>query len=256
MTLRGPGPPVILLHPVGLDGGVWEPLATQLADGRMVMCPSLRGHGDAVVAVPPWTVADLAADVHEEIERARAGAADVVGLSLGGMVAQQLALDFPRDVRSLVLLNTTAGFDANVREGIRQRGQRALEGGMATVVEETLERWCAPAARSGELAARIRQLLLNRDPRSWAASWDAMADFDARPRLGQLGIPVLVIAAGDDRSTPPSVSSELVEALPRARLRIIRGASHLGPLEEPGRYRSLIGAFWADQPRLRQLPEP
>jgi 3-oxoadipate enol-lactonase len=243
VNVRGAGPLVVLLHPVGLDGGVWEPIAAGLAVHHTVLAPDLRGHGKAAAPAGPWTIADLAADVRDLVEEVDLGSADVVGLSLGGMVAQQLALDHPESVRSLVLVATTGGFDEAARETIRGRGRRALEDGMDAVVDETIERWFGQRARDREPALGVRRRLLANDPRAWAASWDAMAAFDVRERLGELAVPVLVIGGEEDESTPPPVCIELVEAIPDASLRIVRGAGHLAALERPDAYRPLIEGF-------------
>jgi len=242
----GSGRPVIVaLHPVGLDGPALEPLAGRLAEHRGAVAPSLRGHGSSAAPAGPWTVRDLATDVHCLLSEAGLAPADVLGISLGGMVAQQLALDHPADVRSLVLVSTTGGFDEPARAAVRQRGERAIAGGMEAVVDETLARWLSPAAQAGALAARVRARLLENDPRCWAATWDAMAGFDARSQLGQLEQPTLVVAGAEDVSTPPSVAEELASALPRAHLHVEPGASHLAPLEHPDRYTRLVSDFLA-----------
>jgi 3-oxoadipate enol-lactonase len=236
-------PAIMVLHPVGLDGPALGSLAACLADGRVAMAPSLRGHGASPAPAGPWTVRELAADLHRLLSEAELAPADVLGISLGGMVAQQLAIDHPSAVRSLVLVSTTGGFDESARAVIRQRGERALEGGMEAVVDETLARWFSPAARAGDIPARVRARLLEDDPRSWAATWDAMAGFDARPQLGQVEQPALVMTGAEDASTPPSVAAQLTAALPRARLHVVPGAGHLAPLEHPDRYARLVADF-------------
>jgi len=109
--------------------------------------------------------------------------------------------------------------------------------------------WLSEADRElglcGALAARVRARLLENDPRCWAATWDAMAGFDARSQLGQLEQPTLVVAGAEDVSTPPSVAEELASALPRAHLHVEPGASHLAPLEHPDRYTRLVSDFLA-----------
>ena len=242
----GSGRPAIMaLHPVGLDGRALGSLAACLAHDRVVLAPSLRGHGASPAPAAPWTVRELAADVHRLLSEAEQAPADVLGISLGGMVAQQLAIDHPTAVRSLVLISTTGGFDAPARAAIRLRGERALVAGMEAVVDETLARWFSLAARTGALAARVRGQLLEADPRAWAATWDAMAGFDARSQLGQVEQPTLVLAGDEDASTPPSVAKELAGALPRAHLHVEPGASHLAPLEHPDRYGRLVCDFLA-----------
>jgi 3-oxoadipate enol-lactonase len=244
----------VLLHPVGLDGYAWQAVAVRLAGRRTVFAPTLRGHGRSPAPDPPWTVQDLAADVLSALSDRGLVPAHVVGLSLGGMVAQQLALDHPAVVCSLTLISSSGGFDEPVRGVLRDRGVRALEGGMAAVVDETLTRWFGTRARAGLAAARVRERLLGDDPGLWAATWDAMARFDVRSRLAELDIPALVLGCGEDASTPPAVLAELASLLPRATLQIVPETGHLGPLERPGRFAELIGAFLNTHVTSRREP--
>jgi len=246
------GPVVVLLHPVGLDGTAWAPLAACLAKCHTVMAPSLRGHGTSPAPVPPWTIRDVAADVHALLHQARVAPAHVVGLSLGGIVAQQLALDHPDDVRSLVLIATRAGFDDPARDVLSERGRRGLENGMTAVVEDTIARWFAPTARQGPIAARVRQRLLDDDPQTWAATWQAMAGFDAHGQLAAVHHPALVLAGSADAGTPPRVSRALAAMLPHATLEIVKGAGHLAPLEHPEHYATLIERFLQRSTRSAQ----
>lgn len=239
------GQAIVLLHPVGLDGHVWTTLSGLLAPQFTVIVPTLRGHGAAAgsVSSPPWRMQDLAIDVHELLRTEQLGPAHIVGLSLGGMVAQQLALDFPQDVASLVLIGTAPGFDGAGSTVLRERGRRAVDGGMSAVLEETLTRWFAPVGRNSALARDVGQRLASNDPRIWAATWDAMADFDVRQRIAELRHTVLVIGGSDDVSIPPAVSTALADGLPNAELHIVPGAGHLGVLEHPEDYAPLITSF-------------
>jgi len=237
------GPPVLLLHPVGLDGPIWTPLTTQLAKSYRVIAPSLRGHGRSPAFPPPWTVRELAADVHALLQRHADGPVHVVGLSLGGIVAQQLAVDHPTDVGSLVLIATRSGFDEMGRRVLLERARQGQQGGMAAVAEDTMARWFAPTNRHSPIAERVRQRLLADDPRCWAATWRAMAEFGTPDQLVRIQQPALVLGGTGDAGTPPSVSTALAQALPNATLRILPKAGHLAPLEQPQQYADIIDAF-------------
>lgn len=257
LLLPGPpdaGLPVVLLHPVGLDWSAWLPVAIRLAARRPVFAPSLRGHGRSTAPDPPWTVPELAADVHAAFAERSLLPAHVVGWSLGGMVAQQLALDHPSAVRSLTLVSTTGGFEEPLRGVLHDRGARALDGGMAAVVDETLARWFGVRARGGAVAAQVRKRLLGDDPRHWAAAWNAMARFDVRGRLPELDVPALILGGEDDASTPPAVIAELAAGVPRAASRFVSGTAHLGPLERPALYADLISAFLDTTSESRRTP--
>ncbi|GAA5129159.1 alpha/beta fold hydrolase [Pseudonocardia adelaidensis] len=236
------GTPVVLLHPVGLRAEAWTRLAA-LMQPRPVLVPSLRGHGSSPAAPEPWTVRDLAADVHAVLSHAGRGPANVVGLSLGGMVAQQLAIDHPGDVRSLVLIGTTGGVSPPVDDVLRERGRRALEGGMDAVVDEPIARWFPASARTGPVATRIAQWLRSNDPSCWAATWEAMAGFNVWTQLAGVDVPTLVLAGDADSSMPPEVGRALAAALPDSHLQIVAGAGHVAALEDPERFAKLIGDF-------------
>lgn len=234
---------LLLLHPVGLDRHAWDDVASRLAAHHRVVAPSLRGHGTSPAEPGPWTMQDLAADVHRLLNGGDYGPVHVIGMSMGGMVAQQLALDHPDDVASLVLIATAAGFDADTRATLRTRGRQALDGGMATVVDETLARWVTTHDRSDAVLGYLRRRLLDDDPRAWAHSWQAIADFDIRQRLGEIDRPALVLGGTADASITPAVSAALAAALPAATLQIVTDAAHLAPLERPAQYATLITEF-------------
>jgi len=149
--IEGTGETVLLLHPVGLDLTWWDSLAGALSAYFKVLRADLRGHGRSPTPTPPWRIEDFAADVHALLGARNLAPAHVVGLSLGGMVAQSLALDYPEDIRSLVLSGTASTFTPAARETLAARGTTAEEGGMEAVVEPTLERWFTPSFLGSDL---------------------------------------------------------------------------------------------------------
>src|SRR3972149_12258212 len=139
--LDGRGPAVLLLHPVGLDLTWWEPQVEALRSEFQVLRMDFRGHGKSAMAPPPYTLAQFAADAQALLGALHIGPAHIIGLSLGGMVAQVLALEYPTEVRSLILSNTLCTLPAQARQAIRARGEAAEQSGMAAVIEATIERW-------------------------------------------------------------------------------------------------------------------
>ena len=190
----------------------------------------------------PWRIEDLAADVHALLGATRLGPAHVVGLLLGGMVAQALAIDHPDDVRSLVLSGTACTFAPSAREALAARGA-AEDGGMKAVVWPTLERWFTPGPRSSELVEQCRQRLLSDNVAGWAATWRAISDFDALPRLHEISVPTLVTTGSVDTSTPPEVARTIAKAIPGATLHIMPGAPHMAPFERPDLFEPLVLSF-------------
>lgn len=241
--LDGHGPPVLLLHPVGLDLTWWEPQVEALRPELQLVRMDFRGHGKSQIAPPPYTLADFAADAHALLVALNIEPAHVIGLSLGGMVAQLLALEYPGDVRSLVLSNTLCTLPAEGRQAMRARGEAAEQGGMAAVVQATIERWFSRNFMDSALVARCRRHLLAHDVGAWASTWRAIADLDTLPRLGEIHAPTLVMTGGADLSTPLAAAQPIANAIPGAVLKVIEGAPHMAPYEKPELFNPMVLEF-------------
>src|SRR3970040_1727864 len=123
--IEGQGPVVLFLHPVGLDLTWWESQAEALRPEFQVLRLDFRGHDESAIASPPYTLLDFANDAHALLEELKLAPAHVIGLSLGGMVAQLLALEYPADVRSLVLADTLCTLPDAAPRAVRGRGGAA-----------------------------------------------------------------------------------------------------------------------------------
>jgi 3-oxoadipate enol-lactonase len=155
------------------------------------------------------------------------------------MVAQVLALEYPADIRSLVLANTLCTLPAAARQAMRARGEAAEHGGMAAVVEPTLERWFTAGFLNSPLVAHCRQRLLANDVGAWAASWRAIAEIDTLPRLAEIRAPTLVTTGDADVSTPVPAADHI----PGAILKVIPGAPHMAPYERPDLFNPMVLEF-------------
>ena len=241
--LAGRGPTVLLLHPVGLDLTWWQPQVEALGSEFQVLRLDFRGHGESAVAPPPCTLVDFANDAHALLQTLEIRSVHVIGLSLGGMVAQVLALEHPADVRSLILTNTLCTLPAQARQAMRARGEAAKQGGMAVVIEPTVERWFTPGFMDSPLVAHCRERLLVNDVGAWAATWNAIADLDTLPRLGEIHAPTLVTTGDADVSTPVPAAHVIADHIEGATLRIMPGAPHMAPYERPDLFNPLVLEF-------------
>jgi 3-oxoadipate enol-lactonase len=241
--LAGQGPPVLLLHPAGLDLSWWQPQVEALRPEFRVLQLDLRGHGESEAASPPYTILDFANDAHAFLQALEIRTAHVIGLSLGGMVAQELVLTHPTDVRSRILTNTLCTLPAEARQSMRARGETAKQGGMAAVIEPTVERWFTSGFFGSPLVKRCRERLLANDVGAWAATWNAIAGMDTRPRLGEIHVPTLVTTGDADVSTPVSVAQVIADHIEGAVLRVMPGAPHMAPYERPDLFNPLMLEF-------------
>lgn len=245
------GVPVVLSHALGVDLTMWDALAAHLASpeggGHPVLRHDHRGHGGSAVPPGPYTMDELVADAARVIREWGRAPVVFVGLSLGGMVGQGLAIHHPELLRGLVLANTTACQPPAAHATWAQRIAAVQAGGMAAVADGVIERWLGAAFRSAEpeATARLRGKLLRCDPAGYMATTQAVAAVDWLERLPQVGCPTLVIAGGRDTGTPPEAAQAIAASVPGARLELLPEASHLSVAEEPERFATLVRDFIA-----------
>jgi pimeloyl-ACP methyl ester carboxylesterase len=236
----GVGKPIVLLHPIGLDGTFWAPVARGLEANFSVYRPDMPGHGRTPLGERPKTTADYAAEIVRFIAERCAKAHAVIGLSFGGMVAQELALNHASCLDRLVLCGCTATFPAEARPAIHDRGALAEREGMEAVVQSTLERWFTPEFLASGKAEAVRHRLETDDPAGWAAAWSAISRHDAQSRLTGLGIPTLCIAGERDLAAPVQAMRVMADAIPASRFQVLPGAPHMMHVESP---EAVVGAL-------------
>ncbi|WP_433473421.1 alpha/beta fold hydrolase [Spirillospora sp. CA-142024] len=225
------GPAVILSHSLGVDWRMWEPVMERLSNGRRVFAYDFRGHGAAAGAPRPFTMDDLAADMFGVLDAFDVDRAHIVGLSMGGGIAQTAAVRAPGRVASLALLATTDhAFDAF--EGRARSGE---VDGMEAQVVPTLTRWFTPAAlATNPWGVRYAREHIRRfDGADWAAAWRAFRGVDVQGRLAKEDFPTLVLAGELDASTTPEIMSGIAERIPGSTYRELPGTPHMQTLERP-----------------------
>ena len=242
------GTPVLLLHPAGLDLTYWGDQIAALSAHYDTVALDLPGHGLTPGTAQDWVLDSLAHLVASVLESLEVGAVHVVGMSLGGFIAQALALGHPDVVASLTLVDTSATFVPAGRDAMRQRAAAAREHGMAAVIDATLERWITAGtrARRPDLVQRLTTTLLADDPTVHAALWDMLAGLDRVADLPRISAPTLVVVGEDDSSSPVPAAVQLRDGIPGARLRVVPDAAHLAALERPDVVSGHLIAFLAE----------
>lgn len=241
----GQGDPVVLIHGLGGSRNDWELQWPALTPHFRVIAPDLRGHGLSPRPEGPYRIGLFAADVAMLLRRIDARPAHVVGLSLGGAVAQQLALDSPELVRRLVLVNTAASFMSQDWRrrlmGVRRFAATYLSGmdKVAADVAERLFPLLEQAALRHEATAR---LALN-DPRAYRDSLIAIARFNAAELLPSIACPTLVVSGDTDYAVPLNAKKYLAEQIPNSRLVVIPDSGHATPMDQPEAFNAIIAEF-------------
>jgi 3-oxoadipate enol-lactonase len=170
-----------------------------------------------------------------------------IGLSMGGMVGQGLAIRHPELVKALVLANTTAQYPEAGRAVMAQRIQKVEASGLDAIADSVIERYFDAPFRASqpEAVQRWRELLLRTDPRGYAACCHAVAGVDWLDRLGEIRCPTLVIAGAQDVGTPVAMAQQIAGRIPGATLEVIDGAAHLSVLEQPAAFEAAVKGLLA-----------
>ena len=245
VAIQGDGPPVVLSHALGLDLHMWDDLAARLAATHTVLRYDHRGHGESARPPGPYTMDALVDDAARVVREWGRGPVAWIGLSMGGMVGQGLAVRHPELLRGVVLANTTARYPEAAATAWAARIAAVQQGGMAAVVDAVVERYLHADWRAShpEAAAALRAVLLRADPAGYVASCRAVAGVDWLDRLSSVTLPTLVIAGGRDAGATPAMAREIADRIAGAEIEIIADASHLSVTEAPDLFFAAVEAF-------------
>jgi 3-oxoadipate enol-lactonase len=245
---RNHAPTLVLLHPLGASLGVWDTQMPQFEQFFRVLRFDARGHGKSTLATTPepqFTIADLAADAIEILDALHIERAHWCGLSLGGVVALQAAINSPARVQRLVLANTAAHFPPPSMWD--ERRAIALSQGLAPLLEAVPSRWFTAPFRTAqpERVEALLELMRRNQPAGYAAACAALRDADLRGGLTGVRAPTLVIAGSQDAATPLERAEELCENISGADL-LVLDAAHLSNVEQAEDFSRAVIDFLRD----------
>ncbi len=238
---REDGLPVIFSNSLGTDLRMWEPLLPHLPDGLRIIRYDRRGHGLSDVPIPPYTMGQLVSDTEALLDHLAVKACVFVGLSIGGMVAQGLAVKRPDLIRAMVLSNTAARIGTAAIWA--ERAAMAREEGLSALVDSTMERWFSPEFRKSPALPLWRNMFLATPLQGWVGCAEAIAGTDFYSTTASLRLPALGIAGDRDGSTPPDLVRETIELIDASEFALIRGAGHLPHIEQPQAYAETLTGF-------------
>ena len=250
VAIQGDGPPLVMSHALGLDLHMWDALAARLATTHTVLRYDHRGHGGSARPPGPYTIDDLVDDAARVVREWGRGPVAWVGLSMGGMVGQGLAVRHPELLSAAVLANSTARYPAAAAGTWAARIVAVEQGGMAAVADAVVERYLHAGFRAAhpDTAAALRAGLLRADPVGYVAACHAVASVDWLDQLSAVKLPTLVIAGGRDAGATPEMARAIAERIAGAKVVILDDASHLSVAEEPDRFHALVADFLAGCP--------
>jgi 3-oxoadipate enol-lactonase len=237
--------PVVLSHALGLDLHMWDGLAAELAGTHEVLRYDHRGHGGSAVPAGPYSMDDLVDDAARLIREWGRGPVVWVGLSMGGMVGQGLAVRHPELIKALVLANTSSKYPEAAAAVFAQRVQAVQTGGMAAIADSVMERYFSAAFRASqpEAVAAARTTVLRCDTAGYAACCQAVGGVDWLGRLNTVKCPTLIIAGALDVGAPVAMSQAMQERISGAELVVFDEAAHLSVAEQPVLFAQTLGRF-------------
>jgi len=243
---HGSGEPLVLVPGLGAKGTSWSPFLERAARSHRVLTFDNRGSGRAPAIRGDISLRELARDLLRLLDQLGVERAAVVGRSMGGMIAQELALLAPERVERLVLVSTSGRADAHLASVFRTWAELAEQGVAPELRHKSSLLWCL-GREALERDERVRAYLHARSrtdrPADYALQARACAVHDRLEELWRVTAPTLVVTGTDDRLTPACHAEELTKAIPGARLASVPGAGHLAYLEKPDPFADLVLGF-------------
>jgi 3-oxoadipate enol-lactonase len=246
--LSGPeGAPVVCLnHCFGSDHRYWDQHLPAF-EGFRVLRYDTRGHGESDAPEGPYTLSMIAGDIAGLLDALKIERVHFCGVSMGGMIAQTLALEHPSRLASLMLVNTTCEYTDAQRTLWRERADMALAGGIEAVHAVLMDRWFTQDAADRQLPGYVYMAEAFRrfKPASFDSVIEAMRGLDTLAGLPGITMPTMVVATPDDPGAPTQTSKKMAAAIPGAELHWLEPARHLATLEHPERFNALVRDFLA-----------
>jgi 3-oxoadipate enol-lactonase len=245
---RNHAPALVLLHPLGASLGTWQPQLAECERFFRVIRIDLRGHGKSRLDEGPTgscSMADLAADALAVLDALHIERAHWCGVSIGGVIALQVAVMAPRRVGRLVLANTAACFPP--AEAWDERIETARSHGLEPLQASVPERWFSAAFREREAAtvAGIVDLFATTQVRGYIEACSALRDVDLMARLGEVQAPTLVVAGARDNPDSIERAGQLADGIVGADL-LMLDAAHLSNVEQAEDFTTAVVDFLRD----------
>lgn len=235
------GAPVVFANSLGTDLRLWDKVVPLLPEGLRIIRYDKRGHGLSSCPPAPYAMGALISDVERLMDALKVRDALFVGLSIGGMIAQGLAVKRPDLVRAVVLSNTAAKI--GTVEMWQGRLDTLAQGGIEALADAVMERWFSKAFRATPELIAWRNMLVRMPAAGYGGCSAAISGTDFFASTSGLRLPVLGIAGSEDGSTPPDLVHETVDLVPGSKFHLIRGAGHLPCVEKPGEYAEVLSGF-------------
>jgi 3-oxoadipate enol-lactonase len=246
-TIDGPdqGQVVTLSHSLATNLAMWEPQAAALRGRYRVLRYDTRGHGRTDAPGGAYDLDQLADDVRALLDALGIARTHYVGLSMGGMIGQTLALRHADVLERLVLCDTASAMPAGAADLWNERIAAVEAGGMEVMVAPTIERWFTPAfiAAHDDRVEPVREMIRTTPVAGYAGCSHALKALDLTAKLGGITAPTLVMVGEDDPGTPVAAHEVIRDNIPGAKLVVLPSAMHLSNIEQAKKLNAALLGF-------------
>jgi len=235
------GAPLLFANSLGTDLHLWDGVLAHLPAGFRIIRYDKRGHGASSVPPAPYTMGALVRDAEALLDHLGIRGAAFVGLSIGGLIGQGLAVKRPDMVRALVLSNTAAKI--GTAEMWQARIDAVRTGGIEAIADAVMNRWFSRDFLAAGDVAAWRDMLVSQPPEGYIGCSAAIAGTDFFTPTSGLRLPVLGLAGSEDGATPPDLVRETVALVPGSQFHLFRRAGHLPCVERPADFAGVLADF-------------
>ena len=246
-TLEGlaNAPVVTLSHSLATDLSMWDPQMKALTARYRVLRYDTRGHGATDAPAGAYSLGQLADDARAMLKALGVARTHWIGLSMGGMIGQALALASPELFLSLSLCDTSSRIPAEMKSAWADRIKTAETQGMEPLVEPTIGRWFTASFREGrkDVVDTVRAMIRATKPQGYAGCCHAIAALDLTDKLPAIKIPTLIVVGEEDQGTPVAASQAIHAKIAGSELQVLKSAAHLANLEQPEAFTAALTSF-------------
>lgn len=235
------GPTVVFANSLGTELRLWDDVVARMPPELRLIRYDKRGHGLSSCPTPPFTMGALVREAEALLDHLNVRNCVFVGLSVGGLIAQGLAVKRLDQVRAMVLSNT--GAKIGTKDMWADRVNLIRQGGLEAIAEATMDRWFSKAFLKTPELALWRNMLVRTPQDGYIGCAEAIAGTDFYTTTASLTLPTLGIAGSEDGATPPDLVRETAELVKGSKFELIRGAGHLPCVEKPDEYTNLLIGF-------------
>ena len=237
----GNGPTIVFSNSLGTDMRIWDEVISYLPKNLKILRYDKRGHGLSDCPNLPYSMGTLVKDIEALMDTLKLKNSLFIGLSIGGMIAQGLAVKRLDLVRAMVLSNTAARMGN--REIWEDRINKVKSSGMKALTEETMKRWFSNDFLESKQIYKWKNMFERQPLEGYIGCAHAISGTDFYTPTSSLRLPTIAVAGSEDGSTPPDLVRETSDLIPGSKFNLIKGAGHIPCVEAPVKYANILSGF-------------